>query len=231
MPAGQELAQVKLITPILEVINKGLAQLFKKKLPEINKNLSRCIEAGVKGDDRLKEGNANAEDGRKVIKFSNEVRLSFTRPIDAAKKEIMREFESMMYETIESTKKLDGMVMARHKEIRQEELRIKREHEAAAAAAEEAARKREETNRKISLGLGGTGDVAPVIPDIPAKPIATIGMRDTVKTRSIVDKEKIEQAVKDGTREIPGVDIFQVWTYEIADASVVPDKYRKSVRR
>lgn len=45
--------------------------------------------------------------------------------------------------------------------------------------------------------------------------------------RKVVDKEAIEIAVNNGVREIPGVVIFQKWTFEIVDSSQVPEKYRK----
>lgn len=48
-----------------------------------------------------------------------------------------------------------------------------------------------------------------------------------ISTRDIVDKEKIQAAVDSGVREIPGVRVFCVWTFEVEDSKAVPQQYRK----
>jgi hypothetical protein len=204
------LVTIKKTTPILDVINKSLMTVFKKKLAEITTDINKGIEAGVGTESLLRDANAYVQNGRKALKIVNEARLAFTRPIDAAKKEIMKEIESTLFPTAEAVKKLDSMVMTRAAEIKAEEEKARREHEEAVRAAEEAARKREETNKKISLAKGGTGEVATVEPE-------TI--------------EKIEAAVKAGTREIAGVAIWQEWIFAIEDSKKVPPEYRKDVRR
>ena len=62
------------------------------------------------------------------------------------------------------------------------------------------------------------------------QPVSLAGLRSTVKTRSIPDQGKIEQAVKDGIREIPGVSIYQIWQFSVVDAKSVPKEYRRDVR-
>lgn len=223
------LVKIEKTTPILDVINKSMTTFFRKNLTEINADLNTRIEAGVGSDSLLRDANACVQDGRKAIKIVNETRLAFTRPIDQAKKDIMAEIESLLYPTVDAVQKLDGIVMAKATAIRAAEAKARREHEEAQAAAAETARKREETNKNISLGKGGTGEVAKVEPEVVAAPIAT-NMRNTVRIKRIKDLDKIQAAVDAGTRSILGVRILQIWTFEITDASKIPDEFRKDAR-
>ncbi len=225
-----ELVKIEKTTPILDIINKPMMAFFGKNLTEINTDLNGRIEAGVGSDSLLRDANACVQDGRKAIKIINEARLCFTRPIDQAKKDIMAEIESFLYPTTTAVKKLDGMVLAKDAENKAAEAKAKREHEEAQAAAALAALKREETNKRISLAKGGTGEVAKVEPEVIAQSIATFGIRGTVRTKRVKDLDKIQAAVDNGVRSIPGVRIYQVWTFEIIDAAKVPDEYRKTSR-
>ncbi len=227
---ANELVKIEKTTPILDVINRSMTTFFRKNLTEINTDLNTRIEAGVGSDSLLRDANACVQDGRKAIKIVNEARLQFTRPIDQAKKDIMAEIESLLYPTVDAVQKLDGIVMAKAAEIRAAEAKARREHEEAQAAAALAAQKEEERRKKISEAQGGDGsNIKPVEVEQVAAPIVA-NMRNTVRIKRIKDPEKIQAAIDVGARSIPGVRIYQIWTFEITDASKIPDEYRKDAR-
>jgi hypothetical protein len=84
-----------------------------------------------------------------------------------------------------------------------------------------------------SLTAADVPVAAPVVvappPPVPTKIHADIGGASVVK---IIDREAIQRAVDAGVREIPGLNIYQVWQFEIIDSTKIPDQYRKdSLRR
>ena len=228
--AGTEI-EVKTPTPFLDACNKSLIKIFDKELPQIIDNQNRAIARGVATDDTARDGDGVCQEGRKAIRVVNEIRLYYTRPVDAWKTDFINDCRRELKPLVDSNKILDELLMERAAEIqaKQEEARRKAEEEK--WAIEEAARKEEERRRNISLAKGGNGDVAPVVPEIPIQPYEQIGMRSTTRTKSIVDNCAIQQAVQhDGIREIPGVSIYQVWTFEVLDAKKVPKEYRRTIR-
>ncbi len=218
---------VNIPTPILSVINGTLTVLVKKSLDELSIDLNKCIELGVEDDKLSREANAVVEYAIEAEKAVKEIRLSFTRPIDEGKKNLMAEVDRLLFPVVSAKEKLDGLLMDRTRKIQAEAAKIKREHEETVEAARIAAEKREETNRKISLAKKGTGEVAHVKPEFITQPVDLSALRDTVKTSSIVDKTAIEKAVDEGIREIAGVKIYPEWTFEIIDHQKVPKEYRK----
>lgn len=229
-PVETEIQIIKIPTAILDVINKTLARTLKKNLAEVEAETNVAIERGVKTDETLRDGNSIAEEGRKAIKVTKEVRLQLTRPIDEGKKTLMEEFEKLLARLVASNTILDKMCLDQDAEIQRKKAEKERQYEEERRAAEEEARKKEEKNRNISLAKGGTGDVKPVVAETVERPVCLTGMRSTVRKRSIPDQEKIAQAVKDGIRDIPGVSIYQVWQFSVVDAKIVPKEYRRDVR-
>ncbi len=225
-----QLVEISIPTPILDVIDKSLSRILKKNLSEIATDTNTAIERGVKTDETAREAETIVQDGRKAIKITNEVRLQFTRPIEEGKKSLMREVEKLLAPVVDSCAILDRMVLARASEIRRKEAEAQRELEEKQRVADEKARAKEERNRNISLGKGGDGNVAPVVPETIAAPVSTAGMRSTTRLRSIPDLPKIEEAIADGIREIPGVKIFQIWQFTVDDAKMVPKEYRRDTR-
>lgn len=233
--------EVRIPTPILDTINKSLSELLRKNLSEITQEVNMAIEAGVKTDGTASQADRAVKDGRKAIKVVNEVRLTYTRPIDAGKKRLIDEVSRMLHPLEESTGKLDSMCMQRAAEIRAAELKAQREAEEAERKAREEAAKEEERRRNISLGKGGDGNVKPVEPEIPVTPTAQVGMRQATETRSIPDHDAILKAVaQDGVRKIPGVHIWCEWRFKVIDAKDVPEdieingkayKFRRLSRR
>lgn len=221
--AVQEKVELRIPTPILDTINHSLAGVLKKNLSEITEEVNGAIELGVKTDETAADAENAVQQGRKAIKVVNEVRLQYTRPIDAGKKRLMDEVANLLSPLTDATTKLDGMVMQRAREIKMAEEKAKREAEAAQRAAEEAARKEQERREKISLSRGGTGEVAPVVPEVPIQPVEQIGMRSTTRTRSIPNNDVIQQAIDEGVRKIPGVHIYCVWKFTVEDSKLVPD--------
>lgn len=223
--------EVKTVTPFLETVNLVLAKELNTNVDAVVGNINRAIERGVKTDDTLRVGNSVVEEARKTVKAIREIRLQYTRPLDEAKKFIMNtQEEPLCCKVSEPLGVLDAMVMERDAEIKAAKAEAKREAEEKQRAIDEAARKREEHNRNISLGKGGTGDVKPVVPEKIIAPVEQIGMRSTVRTRTIPDKDAIQKAIDNGVREIPGVKIFQVWIFEVEESKKVPREYRKTTR-
>jgi hypothetical protein len=218
-------------TPILNVIDRSLANVIKKNLREIIAETNTAIERGVKEDDAALQANAVVDEGRKAIKIVNEVRLQFTRPIDAGKKQLIEEVRKMLAPLEGATNKLNTMTIEREQRIRAEQERIEQENERRKQEADAKRRAEEERRRNISLGKGGNGDFTPVEPEPVAPIVTTAGMRSTTRIKSIVDNEKIRKAIdEDGVRDIAGVSIFQVWQFEIVDSKAVPKQYRKDIR-
>ncbi len=94
-------------------------------------------------------------------------------------------------------------------------------------AAKEAARR-----QKISISHGGDGsNIKPV-----AQPVNQLKERSTDVVRRIPDKEKMQSAIDEATKKIqihcplniPGVLITCQWVFQITDASLVPDEYKKN---
>lgn len=232
MPETTEIqkVEVKIPTPILDVIDSSLASLFKKNLVELADDANKAIERGVETDETAREAEIIVQDGRKTIRIVNEIRLEFTRPIDEGKKNLIREVGDLLRPLVDANTTLDKLVMERAARIREEEAEAKRKFEEEQRAADEAARKEEERRKNISLGKGGNGDFKPVEVEQPIQPVSQIGMRSTTRTKSIPDREAIKEAVDEGVREIPGVRIFQVWNFEIEDSKKVPKEYRYFIR-
>lgn len=228
--AVREKVELTIPTPILDTIDHSLAELFKKKLVEIVEETNRAIELGIETDGNAASAESAVQQARKAINVVNEVRMLYTRPIDAGKKKLMDEVKNMLKPLTDSCQKLDGMVLDRARKIREAQEKAQREAEEAQRATEEAAMKREEHNRNISLGMGGTGEVAPVVPETVIRPVSQIGMRSTTRLRSIPDLEAIQKAVDEGVREIVGVRIYPVWKFDVEDAKLVPKEYRREVR-
>lgn len=226
----EERVSLRIPTPVLNVIDKTLARLIKKNLSEVIADTNTALERGVKTDETAVQADAVVAEGRQAVKIVNEVRLSFTRPIDQGKKNLMDEVERMLAPLKDGNNRLNTMCIKRAQEIQAEADRIAAENERRIKEAEEAARKREEHNRNISLGKGGDGNVAPVQPEPVAPVVSTAGMRSTTRMRSIVAPDKIQAAMDEGVREIPGVSFFQVWQFEVTDSKAVPKKYRRDVR-
>lgn len=221
--------KVNIPTPILSVIDKSLTELIKKGLDELADDLNKCIELGIEDDRLSRQANAVVEDAIKAEKAVNEIRRSFTRPIDEGKAKLMEEVKRLLSPVVSAKEKLDGLLMEKKRKAIAETAKIKREHEEAQRAADEAARTEKERRENISRTLRDDGSfkVAEVKAEVIAQPLDLSGLHSTVKTSSIVDKDKIEKAVESGTRKIPGVKIYQVWTFEVTDHKKVPEEYRK----
>lgn len=232
MPETQEIqkVEVNVPTPILDTINLSLSRLFKKNLAELVDDTNRAIERGIETDETARDADAVVGDARQAIRVITEIRLQYTRPIDEGKKSLMREVEALLRPLVDSSTILDNLVMERATRIREAEAEAKRKAEEEQRAVDEAARKEEERRRNISLAKGGDGDVKPVVPETVVAPVQQIGMRSTTRTKSIVDNDAIKQAVDSGVREIPGVHIYRVWTWDILDAKKVPEEYRRLIR-
>jgi len=228
--AIKEKVELRIVTPILDTLNHSLMELFKKNLDEVVDETNRAIELGVKTDETAATAESAFQQVNTTVKLGNEIRLHYTRPIDAGKKRLMKEVEDLLSPAVEAKDIIDGMLIKRKERIDAEKARIFREAEETQRTADEAARKEQERRENISLGMGGTGEVAPVVAEKIEPPISLVGMRSTTRTRSIPDHEAIQKAVDEGVREIAGVRIFQVWQFDVEDSKQVPENYRRLVR-
>jgi len=222
--------EVRTITPVLDTINAVLVRKLKANVEELAAVTNRAIEKGVKTDENAAIADTAVRRNYKAINIGHEIRKQYTRPLDDGKKEITLEVEIILSPIVESNKILDDLVMERSREIKAAEAEAKREAEQEQRDIEEAARKEEKRRKNISLAQGGEGNYRPVKVDAPIRPVAQIGMMNATRTRSIPDRDIIEKAVENGIREIPGVHIFQVWTFKVEDSKKVPELYRKDVR-
>ena len=228
--AVKEKVELKIITPILDTLNQTLMTAFKKNLDEVVDETNRAIELGVKTDDTAANAESAFQQVNGAVKIGKEIRMHYTRPIDAGKKRLMEEIGTMLSPAVEAMDKIDGMLKERERGIREEKAKAQREAEEAQRAADEAARKEQERRENISKAKGGTGEVAPVVAEKIETPLSLVGMRSTTRTRSIPDLETIQKAVDDGVREIAGVSIYQVWQFDVTDSKKVPQEYRRLVR-
>lgn len=224
------IVELRIPTPILNTINKSMSSLLRKNLAELTVEVNDAIELGVKTESNAADAESIYQQSNKAVKVINEVRLAYTRPIDDGKKRLMDEVKNLLKPLVDSSVKLDGMLLERKRKIREAEAKARAEAEEKQRATDEVARKREETNKKISIAKGGDGNVEPVVAEKVQATITLTGIRDTTRTRSIPDKEKIQEAVDGGVREIPGVMIYTVWKFDITDSKIVPEEYRRISR-
>jgi hypothetical protein len=222
--------ELRIPTPILDCVNLSLSKLVGKNLVELTQETNTAIELGVRTDSTAATAEATVQQARKSIKAVNGIRLEYTRPIDAGKKLLMDEVARLLKPLVDANKILDEMVLERKRKIDAQKLKAQQEADEARRIAEEKARKEEERRRNISLARGGTGDVKPVVAEIPIQPTQQLGMRSTTRMRSIPDLESIEKAVQDGVRDIDGVSIYPVWKFEVIEAKKIPTQYRRDVR-
>lgn len=238
MPEIENQIEVRIPTPILDTINRSLSKLFRKNLTELENDVNRAIELGVVTDETARDADIVSDDGHKALRIVNEIRLQYTRPIDEGKKALMREVESLLRRLLEGLGILDELRFERAAKIKtkKEEARLKAEEEK--RAADEARQKEIDKRKKLREAAEqrgfkvGTDAIEERVPQVetPVRPIEQIGMRSTTRMRMNVDRDAIAKVVKNGVREIPGVHIYQVWTFDIVEASQVPETYRKPGR-
>lgn len=226
----KQTAEIMYATPIFDAINEAVVKTIKKDVAELTNDTNHHIGLGLETPETARDADAVVKDGRLAMKIVNDVRLLYTRPIDAGKKLLMDEVKAFLHPLTEANTKLDGMLLAKERERQRLEAEARREVEEQQRAAEEAARKETERRSNISLAKGGDGDVKPVEAEKFDQPI-TYGPRAATQTRSIPDLEKIKAAVDSGVREIPGVKIYQVWEFTVDESKLVPEEYRKLSRR
>lgn len=137
---------------------------------------------------------------KKLVKFIDDMRKGFTEPWRTATSETNDKCNA-------AAQPLKDVIAQGATTVRvwdDEQDRLQREAEEKARkeqeAAEEAARKREEHNRNISLGKGGTGKVAPVVPAPVQRIVPYSAVRSTTYRKN--------------------------WTYEVTNFNKVPDKYK-----
>lgn len=221
--AVQEAVDITVQMPLLDSFDHKIMEDIGKNLVAVRVELDVAIELGTKTDENASNLNDKAGQARGVISALHEFRMTFTRGIDAVKNGIMDDEKRGKKSLVESVAKAESMLLKREAEIQEAKDKVIREAEEARRAADEAARKEQERRENISKAKGGTGEVAPVIPEqITTPPVEHIGMRSTTRTRWNVSHELIQAAIEDGVREIPGVRIFQVWTFEVEEAEKVP---------
>ena len=112
METALQTAEIRIITPLLDVINPTLSRILGTDLKNLTETINMAIELGIGSDGKARDAESLVQNGRKAIKAVNEIRLMFTRPIDEGKKMLMDEVKSLLYPLTESNAKLDRMVMS-----------------------------------------------------------------------------------------------------------------------
>lgn len=137
---------------------------------------------------------------KKLVKFIDDMRKGFTKPW----RDAVSETNDKCNDTIEPLKNVigQGVATVRLWDDEQDRLQLEAEEKARKEqeAAEAAAKKREETNRKISIAKGGSGEVAPAAPAPVQKIVPYSAIKSTAYRKN--------------------------WGYEVTNFSRVPDKYK-----
>jgi len=188
------------------------------------------------------------------FKRVDEHRKSITTKLDAAKKEIMDSYRPTLDRITAAREQVKGRMvpyMMEKQRVEQERLRIEREEaervrlaeaerleaeaaklraeqaKAAAAGQADEARRLREQSEALAAQSEATLEqaVAPVAERKAAPTRGDLGGVSSLKM--VVDRDKIQAAVDFGVREIAGVRVFAVWSFEIVDAALVPDSYKR----
>jgi hypothetical protein len=232
--------EVTELAPMLTSFNKALMKMFGKELKAITDETNNAIERGVATDQTAADGETICKQALKALKAANVIRMEYTRPLDQVKTKLINEERRLTSQLQSSADRLDDMLKRRAARIQREKEEAQRKIDEENRRREEEARKEEERRRKISLAKGGTGKVAPIVPEKVIQPIVTrAGMRNTTSIRHIPDTVKIQTAIDEAAAQnkyeppisIPGIKVFPVWNYKIIDSKSIPDEYKRPVRR
>lgn len=224
------IVELRIPTPILNTINKSMSNLLKKNLTELTGEVNKAIEIGVETESNAADAESIYQQANKATKVINEVRLAYTRPIDEGKKRLTDEVKNLLRPIADSKTILDNMLLERKRKINEAKAKAEAEVREKQRLADEAAAKEQTRRENISKGLGGDGKVEPVVAEKIQAPITLTGIRDTTRSRSIPDLEKIQKAVDDGVREIAGINIYCVWKFNIDDSKKIPEEYKRISR-
>lgn len=224
--------QVPVRTPILSTLNKGLFKKYKTDFAGLAKKGAKALEMGVATPENLKSAAEIMKEGNDADKMLHETRLHLTRPVSKIVKDCIAEEEAIRHSHnfADINRRVTAMVLDEKARQLYAKQRAEREYAEKQRKAAEEARKEQERREKISLAKGGDGDVDPVLPEAVDPPVEAIAVFTGPAIKLIVDKDKIRQAIDTGTREILGVKIYQVWEFEITEAKLVPNEYRKPCR-
>jgi hypothetical protein len=228
--ATVERCQIVVPKPFADVVDEVNLATIGTNIEGVCKDLDKAIKRGVEeiADHRLAD--AIVSDAAAVIKTATAIRKEFTSPARDYCSNFIEAERELVAPVVERKATLEKIVMEKAIADRAKAERIRREAEAKKQAAIDAARKKQERNEKISLAKGGNGVVVPVEPEPVAAPVVLTEMRQTVRMKSIVDKDKLEGAVEAGARKIPGCHIWCEWRVKVIDAKAVPDEYRRFIR-
>lgn len=224
--------EVRELAPLLTSMNAVVMEVVGKEIVALTEEVNTAIEKGVETDDNAKAAESTCTQGLNALKAAHEVRMEYTRPLDQVKDQLIKEEQRVKKQLMEGTARLDMMLKSRADRIRREEEEARAKIAEENRLREEAARKEEERRANISKAKGGVGNFKPVeVQKVVAPVVTRAGMRNTTKVRYIKDVVKIQAAVDNGVREIPGVRIYPVWQYEITDPTLLPMEYKKPSRR
>lgn len=217
-------------TLITDCISSHVAKEYETTIANLTKSLNKGIERGVATVKTASDLDSLVQQARGIMKASHAIRMEFTRPLDNAKEKCMTQEKEYVKKLLESTNIADGLCIKRSADIKEAERQARLEAIRKQEEADAKARAKEEKNRNISLAKGGTGEVKPVIAPQIQMPVSLAAATNTTKIKYRVSELKIEKAIENGVREIPGVRIFQVWRYDIIDRKKVPHEYKTEGR-
>lgn len=156
-------------------------------------------------------------------------------PLRARETEIRNAFKAIQSKIDSTLQILTGQMRRYHDEV--ERLRTAALEEAKRIEAE-ALKREQEAAVKAAARSGNEEDVAKVeslaerqdaLEKADTTPVKAVsrGQHGMSGISKIADREKIQKAVDAGVK-IPGVRAWQEWHFEITEARLIPDEYRKS---
>jgi len=213
-------------TLITDCLGSHIAKVFERTVEEITEELNLAIERGAATAATAGDLEAKYKRSRKVINAGEELRKEFTSPLDRAKTLCITQEREYLKKLSEASEKARSILDERARRIAREKQAAIEEAARKNAEAIAAAQKEQQRREAISKAKGGTGKVKPVIAETVTPTVAHLGLNQVTPMKHKVDEEKIQKAIDEGVRQIPGVNIYCVWKFDITDRSLIPVKYK-----
>ena len=219
--------------------------------------LTYAQEAAVTDLDTAKTATNDIALIRDTLKMLEEKRKAYKAPLLEAGRELDRYFEAIAQPFRDADKAYSAKVLAYHNEekrkrqeairldqLRQEQARIEREQAERKAREERERLERERREAEIIAEALNEPPPPPLPPPAPVampeppKPIEIPDEQKRVRSDVgtlgftwVLDKAKVEAALTNGVREIPGIHIWLEPKYKVLDLKKVPEEYKQQSTR
>ena len=212
-------------TLITDCIGSHIAKVFEKNVEELTAEINLGIERGAATAKTAGELESMYKRSRKAINAGEEIRKQFTSPLDRAKTLCITQQREYLKKLSDASDKARSILDERARRLKEEEQKAIREAAEENQRRIEAAQKEQARRDAISVAKGGKGG-KPVEVETVTPTVAHISMNQVTTMKHRVDEEKIQEAIDNGVRKIPGVYIYCVWKYDITDRSLIPTEYK-----